>query len=302
MYNQTGINDAFFERLMQHDKKSDEFFERIQLAIAKDELELPSLPEVAMKIRACIEKDNSSAQQIADIMIQDSAISAHFIRIANSALYRGQDQIKDLQTIISRLGLSLVKDLILSIAMRQVFNSKVPALQRQFREAWKDSVDVAALARVLVMLTPHLSQDQAMLCGLIHNIGLLPVLVMADRDESWKSTVTGDDTDAELEGMATALQPRVGKLIVENWEFPQHFVDVVSECYDFDREHEGPADYIDIVQVAILQRDVNRNLLSSEELFHTPACQKLHLNDNNTGFDLNDHEEIIIYIKNSLMG
>ena len=232
MYTESGLNDAIYARLLDSDKQSDAFFERIKLAIAKDELELPSLPEVAMKIRSCIDKENSSAQQIADIMIQDGAISAHFIRIANSALYRGRDQINDLQTIISRLGLSLVKDLILSIAMRQVFNSRVPALQRQFREAWKDSVDVAALSRVLVMLAPHLSQDQAMLCGLIHNIGLLPVLVMADRDDSWKETFNthGDQeaSAAELEGMATALQPKVGKMIVENWDFPQHFVDVVS--------------------------------------------------------------------------
>lgn len=50
------------------------------------QLQLPTLPEVALRVRDAVEDENASASQIADIIAQDAALSARLIQVANSPL------------------------------------------------------------------------------------------------------------------------------------------------------------------------------------------------------------------------
>ena len=162
------------------DEVAEKYFCQIQDAIASDQLVLPTLPEVALKVREKIEGEDSNFDDIADMLAQDAALSANFIRIANSPIYRGVEEIVDLRTVINRMGLKVVRDLVVSLALKQIFMATSAALDKQFRGAWATSVGVASISRMLAVMARDLSAEQALLAGLIHNIGVLPVLVMLE--------------------------------------------------------------------------------------------------------------------------
>jgi HD-like signal output (HDOD) protein len=105
-------------------------------------------------------------------------------------------------------------------------------------------VQIAAFSRVLASFVSHLDKDQAMLGGLIHNIGALPVLAMA---ENYSELL--EDAE-ELDRVIMALSPTVGSRILKMWDFPDSLIKVAQHFHDLNYRSEGEADYTDVVLVA----------------------------------------------------
>ena len=272
--------------------KAEIFFEELKKAVESDKLTLPTLPEVALKIREAVESENTSAQQIAENLTQDASLSARLIQVANSPLYRTRNPIDDLQMAVTRLGIRLVRDLVISLAMKQIYQATSDVLDDAFRECWNTAVEVAAICRMMSTTVPGLNAEQALLAGLIHNIGALPILVMAEDDDD-----LFQDADA-LKEVINTLQGRVGELILKNWNFPDHMTEVVKEANNFSYDHEGPATFVDLVQAALLQ---SGHAGDDVDWSNVPAFEKLGMDTEVNVVDIEENKEIIEDTKQSLM-
>ena len=62
-------------------------FSQIFRDVLADRANLPSMPDVALRIRAAMQRPNNSAATVARVVQSDPGTSAYLIRIANSALY-----------------------------------------------------------------------------------------------------------------------------------------------------------------------------------------------------------------------
>jgi len=215
-------------------------------AVETDQIKLPTLPEVALKIREAVEKDNQSATDIADLLAQDSSLSARLLQLANSPLYRARSEIDNLQMAITRLGIRIVKDLVVMLSIKQTFKSRDKANEAQLKDIWQTSVDVAAVCRVLAKTQPGLDVEHAMLAGLIHNIGSLPIIELANRQPSLFSD------NQNILDVTGEIQGELGEKILSFWNFPESLINVTRYWNQFTRNHETNADYVDIVQAAIL--------------------------------------------------
>jgi HD-like signal output (HDOD) protein len=273
--------------------KAEQFFADLKKAVETDQLVLPTLPEVALKIRESVESENSSAQQIAENLTQDASLSARLIQVANSPLYRSRNPIDDIQMAVTRLGVRMVRDLVISLAMKQIFQATSDVLDDQFRTSWNTAVEVAAICRMMATTVPGISSEQALLAGLIHNIGSLPILVMAeDDDDLFQDAVA-------LSSLINELQGRVGELILKNWNFADHMIEVVRECHNFSYTHEGEATFIDLVQAAILQGGHADE--ASVDWDNVPAFEKLGMDTEINVVDIEENKELIEDTKQSLM-
>lgn len=220
--------------------------EQIRDDVAHNRIHLPTLPEVALKVRDAVENDTADAHQVAEIVTGDQALSARLIQVANSPLYRGRVSIDNVQMAVTRMGLKLVKSLVVSLAMKQMFQATSDALDKAFRKVWEDSVEVAAIARVLAQGVDGLEPEQAMLAGLIHNIGNLPILTKVD-------DLLGYEASAVLiDRLSDKLSPEIGCHILSEWNFTEALANVPCECTRLDRDSAEP-DYADLVLVARLQ-------------------------------------------------
>ena len=242
------------------------------------DLQLPTLPEVALRVRDVVDDENANASQIADIIAQDAALSARLLQVANSPLYRGRQEIDRLSMVIARLGSKLVRNLVTSQVMKQMFQATNDMVDQRLRSVWEHSVQVAAISRALASRAPGIEPDQAMLAGLLHDVGTLPILYRAEeRDELL-------DTPGLLDHLIETLHTRIGGDILKHWKFPEALVAVAAEHEDLTREHAGPADLIDVVQVANLQSHIDSDhALSQADWSKIPAFHQL-------GLDVDVHE------------
>jgi HD-like signal output (HDOD) protein len=211
-----------------------------------EELILPTLPEISLKIRRAINDQDASSGKIAKVVQMDPAIAARLIHIANSPLYRGRKKIESCPEALTRLGLKAAQHLITSFALRSVFIARSRYIRKQMQHLWTHSSYVAAISAVLAHKTHGFDPDRAMLAGLVHDIGVVPVLTYADRHPELVTDVS------DIEQTVHELRARLGVLIMRQWSFPADFEEVVLNAENWWRDEHAEADYTDVVIVSQL--------------------------------------------------
>ena len=227
-------------------KLADKVQQELIQAIDNDELVLPTLPEVALRVREAAEDPNASIQGLAKVIGNDAALTARIIKVVNSPLLRTSKEITDLQMAISRLGINYTCNLATGLAMEQMFQATSDVVDRKMREVWNKSTEVAGICHALCRHYTRLMPDQATLAGLVHQIGVLPILTYAeDHSELLADSIS-------LNHVIERIHPIIGDRILRAWEFPDPIAAVPSQYVDFSR-NSVRADYTDIVQIATLQ-------------------------------------------------
>ena len=265
-------------------QKTELFLAEVKDAVATERLLLPSLPEVALKIKTECEKENSSSEKIAEVIISDPAMSVRLLQIANSSMYRTRISTDNIQMAITKLGLKLVRDLIMSLSMKQLYNASSDVIAERFNELWLASTKTAAIAHLLATTQKHLDPEKAMLAGLVHNIGALPIILMAEDDDDLF------DQPGQLFKVIQKMQGEVGAYIFQKWHFPTYMIDVANECYHFRRHHEGPADYVDVVQVALIQGSIYTGLECPEDWSTVSAFSRLNIDTESHVLDIEENK------------
>lgn len=223
-------------------------FDDFRLDLEKNRCVLPSLPEVALKVRKLLQDENSSVEQIARVVNVDPAIAAKLIGAANSPVYHGSDNVDSTRNAIVRLGLSTTRMLIISYAMRDLFTSRSEALRQRMQTIWLCSVEVAAIAYVLTkkLKAVSFSPDEAMLAALLNDIGVIAIVNYLEYKPTWL------EQGSDIEDLISELRADAGVEILRHWHFPESFMSAVREAEHWSRQHSGSVDIADVVQVSKL--------------------------------------------------
>lgn len=253
-----------------HDHYQNQLLLECEINLASGKLKLPTIPDISLKIRRAVQDEKTNNLKIARVLQMDPAMTVRLVRIANSPLYRGRKTIESCPEAITRLGLRATQDLVTSFALKSVFNTKSKLLQQRMHDLWDQSSYVAAICAVIAQKTPGFDPDRAMLAGLIHNIGVVPVLTYADQQEVFAS-----DAD-NLEQTIAHLREKIGVMIIKQWGFPNDFIDLVNNCRNWNRDTNPKADYTDLVMVSMLHSYIGTNQVHNYPIMDTlPAYRKL---------------------------
>jgi HD-like signal output (HDOD) protein len=212
----------------------------IQQALDADDLHLPSLPEVALRIRDEAESEHVTSASLASVVQDDPALAAQLVRVANSPLFRAAQPIDDLAHAISRLGVEHAANMVTGLAMQHMFQATSDLIDRKMRQVWKSATDVAAWCSILSKRYTKLRPDQATLAGLTHSIGALPILGWAEENDGLiRDSMT-------LDRVIETLHPVLGTMILKSWNFPEEITAVPEQFTQYERSIPA-ADYVDIV-------------------------------------------------------
>ncbi|SHI46615.1 HDOD domain-containing protein [Cycloclasticus pugetii] len=258
-----------------------------------NKLTLPSIPETAIKVRKAISNPHATSDTIAQLTQQDPAITAQLIKVANSPLFRGREKIESLPLAITRLGIKATSNLVTTFTMRMVFNAKTKDVKDLISALWLHSRDVSGICAVMAKKLKGFNTDKAMLAGLIHDIGSIPILTHADKHPN----LIHNKTDVQY--TLKKLSPVLGKMVLKKWNFTDDFIELTSNAENWERKNDQPANYTDLIIVAQLLSF--RNTLHQDsypEASSTPAYNRLSklLRDPNDSLDVleNSQEELAL--------
>lgn len=242
--------------------------DHLYLALGNNDLVLPTLPDLAVKIQQMIDDINVPTQQIVSILSGDPAIVVQLIKAANSAIYADKPKVDNAHAAISRLGYKSLRNLVLNITLSRVSKADHPMIRSLLASFWEHSREVATFSYVLAKNQKHLNPDQAMLAGLIHDIGTLPLCHYAEK-------MLHHLDSGELESMIRKFRAPIGEKLLHMWNFPAELIEVIAGHENLQRETDSPqATYTDIVTVANL---LNRKISKVTAWENVAAVQRLYL-------------------------
>lgn len=226
--------------------------------IQNDTLVLPSLPEIALRVRKMAEDPNVNLNQMADIISHDPAMSARMMKIANSAFLGRTVHVNSLHQAVTRIGLRYIKNIVTAMAVEQLFVSHSSLIKELMGKVWHDTLEAAAVALAAMQLynsnlkVSPVNFDTMTLAGLIHNIGALPILTEAEKHLDQfgdKDFITHCITD---------LAGGIGGSILRKWEFPEELVEV-AEQWNTSLAHGDKVNYLDFIRIATIQKGLAKD-------------------------------------------
>ena len=145
--------------------------QEILSAIECDKLLLPTLPEVALQVQKVAKDPDSNMERMTQVISADVALSARVIRIANSPFMRRCQQIDNLKSALTGLGMNYAANLAICLSMQQMFHSASSVIDKRLHDTWVQSAEVAGICQACSRFCTNLSPDKATLAGLVHRIG-----------------------------------------------------------------------------------------------------------------------------------
>ncbi len=234
-------------------------------------IELPSFPDIALKIKTLLEEEDTTAGDVAKALTNDPAITVKLIKTCNSALYQTASEISSSNDAIIRLGFATTRRLVNIFAMKELFRSKNQALQSRMSDLWSDSREVATISYVLAEITPKMDPELAMLAGLVQNIGAVPIIEHLDHYPQMMKI------EQKVDGLVKKLKTKIGPKLLESWGFQKELVQVAENSGNWRyNSPSGGANYVDIVVAAQVHALIGKKQLHDlPDFAEIPAFRKL---------------------------
>ncbi|TAN65349.1 MAG: HDOD domain-containing protein [Methylobacter sp.] len=249
--------------------KDNPFFNRFYQHFMQGELKTPNFPDIAFKLRKAIQQDYGIAD-IVKIVNMDPVISAKLIQVVNSPIYRPLSPISNCFDAINRLGLTTTRNLVTAFSMNNLIKSENPLTKKQIQYNWLQSIKVSSISYTLARLTRKVDPDEALLAGLLHNIGVLPILTFAD------SLPQGSYQAADIDLCINEIQGQIGSIILEKWEFPANLRQIPLQSTNWFTSTTEDINLNDIVLLAKYHNFLGSSGNTKLPLLITlPAFQKL---------------------------
>ena len=270
------------------------FVSLLALELDNGDISLPSLPDVVIKIRRLLEDENSDFEQISRAVSMDPALVSKLFVFANSAFYnRANIKIEDLDTAISRLGIEVVRNTAMSMAMKQLYSADKHSHAENFlRIVWARGMKLSCMAFAVSRTTSTTNDENAFLCGLLNEVGKLYVITKAKDFPGLLGDRDSFDTVLEK------WNSQISKSIIESWGFPDEIA--ASACPEsfLNSDPDSPADYVDVVHIA--RHLVEHDKDDSIDLSSDPSCQKLQISDKKLATIMADYRDKLQTMQQSL--
>lgn len=223
--------------------------------IKQDALVLPTLPEIALKVRDAAEDPDINLNRMSELIGQDAALSVGMLKVANSAILGRSVKVETVNQAVTRIGLRQIKSIATAMALEQVFVSENETVSMYMRKSWLKTVEVSAVA--ISVMTFYLKNnkhtsltlDNLTLVALVHNIGVLPILTEAENHPEVFANVQF------LQQAIAKLSSTVGAAVIQAWGFGDDFTDIVENWSDLSKL-PSEVTYLDFIRLGAIYNGI----------------------------------------------
>jgi len=203
--------------------------EMINEQLASGTTKLPVFSETAYLIQQETLKEDPDMGQIEKMVVKDQSLTGEVLKIANSAFYKGLDQITTIKQAIVRLGYKEISDIVVLATQKNNFESKDAFINKSMSELWRHSVGCAIGSNWLATHCEfHDLSGEAFYAGLLHDIGKLFILSVI---EDIRKTKKIDQllSDTLLNEVMKSLHTEHGYSLMKTWNLPEEYCEIVRD-------------------------------------------------------------------------
>lgn len=208
-------------------------------------LQLPSPPDVAIKIRQALAGNHTNLEHVRRVVGADPVLVGRLLASANSAATLGTEPVSDVKSAILKLGLNFVYSVAMIVSLRQVLDAQVPGVLRDRLQAeWCRAIRVATVAEVVARNLTPLDPHKAHLAGLLHGVGRLYILRRAKEFPALLGS------DGALDLVMGAWHGEVGAALAKHWGLAAELCTAVREYETYDLRESRPPSFTMLICLA----------------------------------------------------
>jgi HD-like signal output (HDOD) protein len=185
---------------------------------------LVSLPQTTYTLLTLLMDERSQAEDLVKVLSQDPALAAKVISLSNSSFYSLQQPVSTLDRAIMVIGFKELEFMAMGLGLSETFDlSKVPQ-GFDGEGLWLHSLSVSFIARELAILSKATEPSEAMITGLLHELGLI-ILVskFPGQFQQLMELLSAGMPFYEAEAALGLRHDVIGYLLARNWNLPLVF-------------------------------------------------------------------------------
>lgn len=218
---------------------------------------LPAMPQILLKLIEQCQTEEVGISALAELVSKDPGMTGKILAVANSSAYRHNDRKFGLEHSLMTLGVEMIKTLVISESVFQVFNNFSYSNSTNLRVFWKHSLFSAVLAREIAGLMGYPHAEEAYLAGLLHDVGRLALLATAPKEYGFSFLAKDDNNLCQFEERALKItHQEAGAWLVERWNLDSFLSDSVLYHHESTERLGATHPLIRIVLLAHLLSDL----------------------------------------------
>jgi putative nucleotidyltransferase with HDIG domain len=202
---------------------------------------LPTMPGFVFELNTLLSSPSVDLKRVARVIRNDPSMSAQIIRMCNSALFSLRRRVLSIEEAAILLGSERLRTLVLTCSVMDFTGKQLS--RDAVQEFWQHSFMTGMLSERIAKWLEYSEREQAYLGGLLHDIGTLPLMVVAAEERSkWAQSsckTRGNSLDAESSHFGLN-HCEVGRWIGQSWNFFPSFIDVFENHHNPQRASRDP--------------------------------------------------------------
>jgi len=241
-----------------HDSIHFRILEDIARELSGD-VNFPTCLDAALLVRNTLKDPFANLEKVVQVVGIEPLISSKLLRLANSVSYNPSGKVSsDLSMAISRIGFDSVRTISLAVAMDQMLKSRnLASYENIAHNAWAHSIHVAAIARVLARRLGRINPEDAMMAGLVHDIGVFYLLYRATEYPEYRN-----NREAMLE-LLIGWHEGIGESLLHALGIPERIIEAIRD-HDRLQNVETPCTVRDVLYFANLLAGGDKEWMGKE--------------------------------------
>jgi len=218
----------------------------VEGAVCRNEIEVPALPRVAARALAMLRNDEVDFGQLAEVVCEDPALAARVLQLVNSAAFARMFKVDRLETAFAWLGCKKLRSAVLAVSLKTMLLGHSGSGRALSEEIWQHSIICAALLSYASERF-GLSENEAFLSGLLHDIGKLVIVRLA---ETFQQSQRQRVPPATFRRLCEEWHEPLGHMIAAAWQLQSPLPEIIGEHHAPLREDDPLARQRALVQFA----------------------------------------------------
>jgi HD-like signal output (HDOD) protein len=202
---------------------------------------LPTLPQYVLELNTLLSSSSVNLKRVGKVIRNDPSLAAQVLRMCNSALFSLRRRVLSIEEAAVLMGSERLRTLVLTCSIMEFTGKQLP--KGEVQTFWKHSFMSGMLSERIARWVEYSEREQAYLGGLLHDIGTLPLLVVAKTEGALKGETRSGPWGGSLVSEKDYFgmnHCEVGRSIGQSWNFFPSFIDVFEHHHNPDRSTRDP--------------------------------------------------------------
>lgn len=207
------------------------FSENIKEKLEGFSANVPSAPEILVRVREISDNPQSSAADLANIILSDHNLTSRILKLANSAYYgEFSGKVATVTQAILLMGFRTVRNIVVSISIHDTFTNSAKFGEFNFRRFWTKSVGCGVLGKDIARACGMKIPEEAFIAGFIHDIGKLVMCqIFPEEYPKIEKLIEGGEPEIEAERSLIGTDHcALGAWLARNWNLPIQIIEPIS--------------------------------------------------------------------------